>query len=167
VSAIVLASEAAATAALEAVRKASAGAWGEQVRARSVDPQAKANVPLDLAGDFGFVSPPGDPRGENARVPSEVRDAVFQIANVGDVFAHPVRAGTKFYVVRLTAKTEPHDRTLEEAERMIRVKLSQQKFDAKKAALLDELKQEFPVSIDANALAAIKVDLPGDGGTPR
>src|SRR5262249_11730066 len=61
VSAVVLASEAAAAPVLDAARKANATQWGELVRAKSIDPQAKANVPIDLAGDLGFVSPPGDP----------------------------------------------------------------------------------------------------------
>ena len=49
-------------------------------------------VPLELAGDLGFVSPPGDPRGVNPRVPEEVRAAVFEIAKVGDVLPRLVPA---------------------------------------------------------------------------
>ena len=74
----------------------------------------------------------------------------------------------KFYVVRLTKKTDPHDRTLEEAQRMIRVKLSQEKARAKEEALMDELRKEFPVKIDEAALAQVQVDAPPpDGGKPH
>src|SRR5690606_38305389 len=60
VSIIALASEAAANEALAAARKAKSPAeWGELVRSRSLDQQARANVPVDLAGDLGIVSPPG------------------------------------------------------------------------------------------------------------
>ena len=167
VSAIVLPSEALARSVLDPATKASAVEWGELVRARSVDPQAKANVPPDLAGDFGFVAPPGDPRGANGRVPDEVRAAVFAIANVGDVLARVVPAEGKFYVVKLAAKTDPHDRSFEEAERMIRVKLTQERIHAKEEELLAELRKEFPVQIDEDALAQVRVELPADGGAPR
>ena len=66
-------------------RAPTAAQWGELVRAKSLDPQARANVPVDLAGDVGIVAPPGDPRGENSRVPDEVRAAAFEIAEVGGV----------------------------------------------------------------------------------
>ena len=168
VSAIVLSNMAAANAALEEARKALPVQWGELVRARSTDAQAKGNVPADLAGDFGFVGPPGDPRGENSRVPEAVRVAVFEAdsARVGEVLPRVIKANDKFYVVKLAAKTDGHDRTLPEAERMIRVKLTQDKLRAKESTLLDELRKEFPVKIDEEALARVKVDLPAADGGP-
>ena len=159
VSAIVLSSQAAADATLEAAKKANATAWGQLVRTKSVDSQASANVPVDLAGDFGFTTPPGDPRGTNQRIPEEVRAAVFQVANAGDVVPQVVKSGSSFYVVKLAAKTPAHDRTLEEAERMIRVKLSQEKTHEKEEALLEQLRKEFPVQVDEAALAQVNVDL--------
>jgi parvulin-like peptidyl-prolyl isomerase len=161
VSAIVLSTEAAATSALDAARKASPAQWGELVRSKSVDPMAKNNTPLDMAGDLGFVSPPGDPRGANARVPEEARVAVFELAKVGDIAPRVVKSGGKFYVVKLTSRTDAHDRTFEEAERQIRVKLAQDKIRAREEALLDELRKRYPVKIDDSALAQVSVQLPG------
>jgi parvulin-like peptidyl-prolyl isomerase len=158
VSAIVLPGEAGARALLETAEKASPAQWGELVRTKSIEPQAQANAPADLAGDLGFVAPPGDPRGENARVPEEVRAAVFEIPKVGDVLPRPVKAGKGFYIVKLASKTEPHERSLQEAERMIRVKLSQNKAGEREDRLLDELRQQFPVHIDENALVQIKAE---------
>jgi parvulin-like peptidyl-prolyl isomerase len=163
VSAIVLASEGAARSLLDAAARASGTQWGELVRSRSIDPQAKANVPADLAGDMGFVAPPGDPRGDNPRVPDEVRKAAFQITNVGDVSPAPVKAGGKFYLVRLTSKTDPHDRSLQEAERMIRVRLAQDKAHVREERLLDDLRQQFHINIDEAALAQVKVEMPDAG----
>ena len=81
VSVIVVRDEATAREALAAAKKSPSSAqWGELVRAKSLDPQARANVPVDLVGDIGIVSPPGDLRGENTRVPEEVRVAAFEIA---------------------------------------------------------------------------------------
>lgn len=140
--------------------------WGELVKAKSIDAQARANVPVDLAGDFGIVSPPGDVRGENVRVPEEVRAAAFEIGKVGDVLPRAVKSGNRFYLVRLTQKLEPHDRTYAEAERVIRVKLAQDKVREREEAALAELRRKHKVEVDQAALATVKVDLAADGGAP-
>jgi parvulin-like peptidyl-prolyl isomerase len=167
-SLVVLADEAAARDALEQAKKATtATQWGELVRAKSVDPQAKANVPVDLAGDVGMVSPPGDPRGENARVPEEVRAGLFEIPKVNDVLGRVVKAeGGKYYIVRLTQKTEAHERAYQEAERAIRVRLAQDRIKAKEDELLAQLRAKYPVVVDEKALATVKVDLADAGAAP-
>lgn len=165
VSVVVLRDDGQARAALaEAKKAASLADWGELVRSRSIDPQARANVPVDLAGDLGIVSPPGDARGENKRVPDPVREATFKIADVGSVFDEVVAAGGKFYVVRLTQKLPAHDRSFEEAERSIRVKLAQDRLRKKEDELLAELRKSVKVEVDEAALATVKVDM-GDAGT--
>jgi DNA-directed RNA polymerase subunit F len=159
VSAVVLKDEATATQVLEQAKKATtATQWGELVRARSIDAQAKANVPVDLAGDLGMVSPPGDPRGDNPRIPEEVRAAAFEVPNVGDVLPRVVKAGGKLYVVRLSQKADAHERAFSEADRQIRVKLAQDKIRSKEEELLAQLRTEYPVQIDDNALAQVKID---------
>lgn len=161
---IVTKDEPAAKAALEAARAATtAGEWGEIVRQRSTDIQARASVPVDLAGDFGIVSPPGDARGENARVPEEVRVAAFEIAAVGQVLPKVVKANGKYWVVRLSQKLDARDRTFAEAERVIRVKLAQDKIREREQAVLTELKKKHKVEIDQAALATVRVDVV-DGG---
>ncbi|WP_394844589.1 peptidyl-prolyl cis-trans isomerase [Pendulispora brunnea] len=157
-SAIVLRDEASARALLDAAKKATAAEWGELVRKKSLDPSAKANVPVDLAGDLGMVSPPGDPRGENARIPEEVRAALFEIGKVGEVHTKPVVAAGKAYLVRLTQKADARERTYAEAERTIRIKLSQDKMRAKEDELLAALRTQYPVQIDEAALANVGVD---------
>ena len=168
ISVVVLREEAAAHEALAGAKKATTSTqWGEIVRARSIDPQARANVPVDLAGDIGIVSPPGDPRGENTRVPEEVRVAGFEIPDLGGVADKVVAAHGKFYVVRLTQKIAPHERTYEEAERSIRVKLAQDKLRAKEDELIAELRKSVKVEIDEGALATVKVDMGDGGSSPR
>jgi DNA-directed RNA polymerase subunit F len=169
VSVVALATAAAANAVLDQAKKGlTAAQWGELVRSKSVDPGAKGagpNAPVDLAGDLGIVSPPGDARGANPRVPEEVRAAVFQIGKVGDVLPSVVPgADGRFYVVRLTVKTDPVERTREDADRSIRVKLSQDKLRGAEDALLAQLRTKYPVQIDDNALATVRVDL-ADPGT--
>jgi peptidyl-prolyl cis-trans isomerase C len=160
VSAIVLSSEATATTTLAAALKATPTQWGELVRSKSVDAQAKSNTPLDMAGDFGFVSPPGDVRGASQRVPEEVRAGLFEVAKVGDVLPRVIKAGGKYYVIKLAARTEPHDRTFEDSERQIRVKLAQETIHAREQALLDDLRKQYPVKIDEAALGQVAVQLP-------
>jgi parvulin-like peptidyl-prolyl isomerase len=157
---IVLKDEAAAKDALEAAKKTTnAGQWGDLVKQKSVDPQARDNVPIDLAGDVGFVTPPGDTRGENVKIPEDARVVGFEIKKVGDVGERLAKAGGKYYVVRLSQKTDPHERQYAEAERSIRVKLAQDKIRAKENDLVDQLRKQFPVQIDDNSLASVKVDL--------
>ncbi len=165
VSAIVLRDEATGKQVLDqALKTTSAAQWGELVRSKSTDSAAKANVPIDLAGDFGMVSPPGDSRGQNDRVPEAVRAAVFEIAKVNDVLGRLVKGGDgRFYVVRLTQKTDAHERSFAEADRSIRVKLAQDKIRQSEADLLATLRRQYPVEIDDAVLATVHVDL-SDGG---
>jgi peptidyl-prolyl cis-trans isomerase C len=158
ISVVVLKDEAAAREALAMAKKAvTATDWGELVRSRSIDAQARANVPLDLAGDLGIVSPPDDPRGENPRVPQEVRAAAFQETLDSGVHPEIVRAGGRFWIVRVTQKLPAHERSLEEAERTIRVKLAQDELRAREDALIAELRKDVPVEIDETALSTVKV----------
>jgi DNA-directed RNA polymerase subunit F len=60
ISVIVVADDKSARDVLESATKTPTSIhWGELVRTKSVDAAAKANVPVDLAGDFGMVTPPG------------------------------------------------------------------------------------------------------------
>jgi peptidyl-prolyl cis-trans isomerase C len=162
VSAIVVADDAAGAAVLEAAKKASATQWGELVRAKSLDARAKEGSPSDLAGDFGFVAPPDDRGGSNPRIPEEVRAAVFEISAVEGVLPRVVKSGGRGYVVKLTAKTEAHDRTFAEAERAIRVRLAQDRIKARQDELLEELRKKYPVEIDEHVLSEVHVDTSGD-----
>lgn len=168
VSVVTVATEAEAQTIVAAAKKTPGSAqWGELVRSKSLDPQARANVPIDLAGDLGIVSPPGDPRGENPRVTPEVRAAVYEIGEVGAVLDKVVASGGRFHVVRLIQKIPAHERSFEEAERSIRVKLAQDKLRAKEDELIAELKKSVKVEIDEAALATVKVNTgksPADAG---
>ncbi len=160
ISLIVLRSESEAKGALDAAKSTKTAAeWGEIVRKRSIDPQAKAAVPVDLVGDFGFVAPPGDPRGENLRVPEDVRKGAFEIGSVGEILPRFVKVGDLFYLVRLSGKNEPRERGFPEAERMIRAKLAQDKMREKEQEFIAELKKDVKIEIDDGVLQSIRVEL--------
>jgi peptidyl-prolyl cis-trans isomerase C len=163
ISVIVLRDDASAKVVLDAARKApTAAKWGELVRAKSLDPAAKANVPLDLAGDFGIVAPPSQSGGEPSKAPAEVRSAAFEIPAIGQVYDKLVKVPNEahVYIVRLTQRTDAHERTLSEADRAIRVKLVQEKVREAEEALMNQLRAEYPVQIDDAVLSTVHVELP-------
>ena len=141
-------------------KKTNSREWGELYRTHSVVPLRKGpdGQPLEMAGDLGLVGPPGDPRGDNPRVLPEVRRAVFEIGEIGEVLARPVQTSAGFHIVRLLGKSDAHERSLSDADRSIRVTLLQAKIAEREKALEAELRRQFPVTVDEQALA--KVELP-------
>ena len=159
---IALGSEAEAKAVLEKAQNASVSDWGKLVAEKSKDPRSKGPGALaaELAGDLGIVGPPGHPRGANPNVPEPLRAAVFEIDKLGGVLARPVPANGAFHIVRMTGKTEARDRTFADAERSIRVALTQERLRGREAALEAELKQKYPVTIDTAQLAKLPLPAP-------
>ncbi|MEZ4299693.1 MAG: peptidylprolyl isomerase [Polyangiaceae bacterium] len=160
VSAIVLANKADADAALPLAQGVKTpGEWGELFLSRSITaPKSKGpNDPVDLAGDLGIVGPPGDPKGGNARVPEPVRTAVFAVPAVGQVAPSVVEADGKFYVVRLSGLTAGHTRTLQEADRSIRVAILQQRMADLEKKLDEELRAKFPVTVDDKVIGDMEL----------
>jgi parvulin-like peptidyl-prolyl isomerase len=161
----------AATKVLALAKKANAREWGELFARHSLDAPKKGSPaqPLELSGDLGIVGPPGDARGDNPRVPPAVRAAVFELAAVGEVLGRPVQAEGGFHLVRMVGKTEAHERALSDADRSIRVALLQARIAEREKKLEAELRQQFPVTVDEQALAKVEVPraAPGaDGGQP-
>ena len=154
---------------LAAAKKAPTPAqWGELVRAKSIDPQARAERARRSRGRPRHRRRrPAIARGENPRVPDEVRAAAFEIAEVGGVADKVVAAQDK--LLRRAPRrrsSPPHERTYAEAERAIRVKLAQEKLRAKEDELDRRARRSRSRSkIDEAALAnGRSVDM-GDGAT--
>jgi peptidyl-prolyl cis-trans isomerase C len=163
VAAIVLSDKKAAEKVLEeAVKVTTPAAWGELFEKHSTTaPKTKTPVtPVELAGDLGVVGPPEDARGKNQKVPEPVRAAVFKIDNVGAVHDKVVEADGKFFIIRMNGITAAHKRSLQEADRSIRVLLLQQKMQDQEKAFEAELRKKFPVEINEAALG--KVELPAN-----
>lgn len=156
---LVVATEVQANAARQKAAGASAVDWSKLVNDLSLDKAAKSSAPfpVELAGDLGIVGPPGHPRGANPRVPEALRAAVFQIEKVGGVFDHVVPDAGRFHVLRMTGRTEPRDRSFQDAERTIRVALVQERIRAREQQLERDLRQRYPVSVDDEALSKVKV----------
>ncbi len=137
---------------------ASGAAWGELARKHSLDRRGTdKDAAPELAGDLGLVSAPGEKRGANDRVPEELRKAVFELAELGDVTPKPVESGGHFHVVRVGAISKARDRTFQDAERTVRVELLQKKFLELEKQLEAELSERFPVEIDEKAVKELQV----------
>jgi peptidyl-prolyl cis-trans isomerase C len=140
-------------------RGATPKAWGGLVKKNSLDKPAP-DMPEELAGDLGLVTPPSFGKNDNARVPEPVRAAAFQIEEPGQVLGNPVEAAGGFHIVRLTAKNDARDRSLEEADRTIRVLIAQENLHRAEADLEKDLRSRIPVKIDEAALAKVSVPAP-------
>ncbi len=90
-------------------------------------------------------------------MPDAVRSAAFKLKDVNAVSADLVEADGRQFIVRLNGVTQPHKRSLAEADRAIRVLLVQEKMAERERALEEELKKKFPVEIDEGALAGVKL----------
>jgi parvulin-like peptidyl-prolyl isomerase len=142
---------------IEAARNASAQDWGRLVRKNSTGRKdASGSVPLELEGDLGIVSSPGEGSSSEPKVPEAVVKAVFSIDKVGGVSDEPVLVQNQYHVVRLSSRMQARLRTFAEAERSIRIKLVQQRIEASQQRLLDDLRKRIPVSVNQALLATIK-----------
>jgi hypothetical protein len=138
----------------EEAEGASGEEWGELAREYSLDFDSATQQRFkdDFAGDVGFVSAPGNKRGENKAVPDGGREEIFKLEKVGDVVPEPVKEEEFFYVVRMGGISPARDRTVAEADRAIRLELRRQKFLAAEKKLEADLRKKYPVKIDKKAI---------------
>lgn len=143
---------------LEEAKTANAAEWGKLVLANSLEYAGKTySGPVETAGDLGLVGPPADKRGANPRVAEEVRAAVFELSEVGQVLGRLVEGQGKWHIIRLMGKTASHARSYAEAERTIRITMSQRDIAEREQVLEEELRKKFPVTIDESALADVEI----------
>ena len=144
---------------------AAAGPEGDKTGARPA---------LEVAGDLGMLTAPGTSSANVAsRVPASraaaspaasapagevsdaVRRAVFEIAEVGQVYPQPIAEGGRFVVVRLVSKLEARQRSLEEVDAAVRTRLVRGLQEQAEEELVKRLRQSIPVSIDEAALERV------------
>lgn len=151
----------------EQAKDATGQRWAELAKRYSLDQRGlQADAAPELAGDFGFVSAPGELRGENAEVPEEVRSAVFRLSQLGEVLPEPVFARGKHYIVRLGGVSAARERTLTDADGAIRAELLRQRFLKEESALLARLAERYPVTIDQPKLERLAREAAAESGKP-
>lgn len=142
---------------LNSARAATAAEWGALVRAHSTAHRSSAEpLPLELEGDLGVVSAPGRTGGNEPTLAPELLQAAFAIEKVGGVSEKPVLVQGKYHVLRLTSLMPARQRTYAEAERSVRMTLAQKHIETSRQELLDELKKQLPVSVNAALIAKVK-----------
>lgn len=142
---------------IEVVRNASATDWGQAVRKHSTGRKdSTAALPLELEGDIGIVSAPGQVAGNEPQLAEPLLRAAFSIEKIGGVYGEPVLAEGQYHILRLTSRTPARQRTFAEAQRSIRVKLVQQRVATNQQQLIDDLRKKIPVSMNQTLLATIK-----------
>lgn len=144
---IVLAGQRQAESVLAQAKNGEASGWGVLVRKHSLDRRSVEDAAPELAGDLGFVSAPGQTRGQNPDVPESVREALFSLESLGSLAPAPVEADGRYYVVKHGGTSPARARTLREAERTIRIELRRQLLRRREADLLVELRAKYPVEI--------------------
>jgi parvulin-like peptidyl-prolyl isomerase len=169
-SLIVVASEAQAKTILARAKEATAESWGALVKQYSLakgSESARTAPPPELAGDVGMVNAPDSGQNDNPRVPEPVRSAAFEIDGIGTILDRVVSVGGRHYVVRLTSKSAARSRTLEEAERTIRVKILREKIRQAEEDLERELREQFPVKVDEAALQKVQIPAATPSARPK
>lgn len=138
--------------------------WRELVRRETVD-----NATRDIGGDLGFFTQDG-----GNSVPPEVARAAFALRTPGEVAPHVVesaRGGPNhspgYHIVRFVARREALHRTLDEVRRPIRNRLWRERFDAAQdeavRSLVERLRRQARITIDEQALAQVRIDVPSPG----
>jgi peptidyl-prolyl cis-trans isomerase C len=158
VAAIVMTDKKDAQKVLKEAQKAATGAvWGDLFAKHSINAAKTKGNPAEFAGDLGIVGPPSDPKGGNPAVPEAVRAAAFAMADKGAVAPDLIEAEGKQFILRLNGITSGNKRTLAQADRAIRMLLLQERMAQQDRALEDELRKKYPVQVDEQALAQVKV----------
>lgn len=143
---------------LEAARHATPIEWGQMVRKHSLGrKESNAGVPLELEGDLGIVSAPGQGGGNEPRLPEVLVRAAFAIEKIGDVSSEPIHIDGQYHILRLTSRMSARQRTFAEADRSIRVRIVQARVSTSQQQLLDELRKKHPVSVNQSLLATVKM----------
>lgn len=129
--------------------------WGALVKSHGPSASELGAEAPELAGDLGFVTAPGEKRGQNARIPEAVRQAAFEIEAVGKVHSKVISVGERHFIVRLVSKNDAGRRSFEEAERSVRIRVTEDRLRNAEKAYETELAQKYPLRIDETALAGL------------
>jgi peptidyl-prolyl cis-trans isomerase C len=113
-------------------------------------------------GDVGFVSVDGSrPEGETG-IPAAVATVAFEVPRLGGFGAEVIAADGKFWLVKLTGRRAPMNRTIEESSRTIRQRLWSERRDNAIESFVDGLREDANIEIDRSALEHVRIG----GATP-
>ena len=123
------------------------------VQKHSEDTETKSR-----GGDVGFQTHPKDRKASGSpEVPDAVIEAAFTLEKVGDVHDKLISSDHGFHIVRLTAKREALERSLDDARRTIQMRLRREKRDAAIEKLVTELRKKAEIKEDWSVLDEVKI----------
>jgi peptidyl-prolyl cis-trans isomerase C len=149
---------------IQEARAASPERWRELVQkyapgsAPDSADQTESGPAIEVPGDIGFLSAKGDEQG--TAVPDVARKAVFAIAAPGDVYPEPVEYDGRQHVLRLVSVQPARQRSLSEADSMIRVRLVERRQQQAQSDLVARLRQATTIQVDDAALERIEPPTP-------
>lgn len=121
----------------------------------------------DRFGDIGFFSSPEERQPGEPEVAPEVATAALSISAIGGIYPDVVHTSRGWHVLKLTGRRAPLHRSLEEASRPIRHRISRDRREAAVDELLARLRGEADVSEDLSLLDTIHIDpAPEGAGLP-
>ena len=86
-----------------------------------------------------------------------VRSAVFTLAKVNDIHKQVLQQGNRYFIIRMISQSKGHTRSVAEADRAIRVAILQRRIAEREKEMEATLRKTIPVTIDEDALAAVKL----------
>lgn len=142
----------------DAYAKDPVGTWDELAREHSVDKTTAMRK-----GNIGFVQPDGSTAHKDVRVPKEMYEAALTVAD-GEVLKKPLKVGDYFVIIQRRGTMNTPERTLEMEKPTIRGLLSKQKIGARRAALIQALRDQYVEELNPRAVNAIEVTPSGELG---
>ena len=107
-------------------------------------------------GDLNYLALTGDDASKD--VPRAVLDAVFALANTGDVSSAIDAGNGTFYVLKQTGRRHALTKSFEDAKLQIRNKLFREQRTAAQQKFIDDLRAQTKIEIDDASLAKVRVD---------
>lgn len=155
ISHIVVAEKSAAARLLDAVNKHKNDDeyFGRMALEHSIDEATRTR-----GGDLTFISRPNERTGSEPRVPEAVARAAFKLTRLGDIYPQPVESTDGYHIIRLTAKREALQRSLQEVRRPIQNLLLKQRRAEMIENLLKKLRQQANIKEDLERLKDVRID---------
>ncbi|MFI5309161.1 MAG: peptidyl-prolyl cis-trans isomerase [Polyangiales bacterium] len=134
-------------------------AFRKLAREQSQDEASKAN-----GGDLHFFS--REPAAGDEGPPKAVREAVFALANIGDVATKVIESEQGLHVVKLTGERQALDRSLEDTRRLIQNRLWREKREAAIDKFVADLQAKADVKQNLDLLSQVKIDATSPAAAP-
>jgi peptidyl-prolyl cis-trans isomerase C len=114
----------------------------------------------DRAGDLRFFSRPDQKTKDESGVPEAVRIAALGLKKVGDINKSLVESPQGLHIVKLTARRDAYNRTLEEARRSIQNRIWRERREKAIDNLVNDLREKANVKENLALLDQVQVPAP-------